>query len=68
MAIKLYKELFLANSIFYGHSYINCMNNDNGYIFCGDFMIERDLVDSREQREITRFFTNDFQNCSILEE
>jgi len=25
MAIKLYKKLFLANSIYYGHNYINCM-------------------------------------------
>ena len=28
MVIKLYKNLFLANSIYYGHNYINCMNSD----------------------------------------
>ena len=29
MVIKLYKKLFLANSIYYGHNYINCMNNES---------------------------------------
>ena len=30
MAIKLYKKLLLANSMYYGHNYINCMNSVNG--------------------------------------
>ena len=30
MAIKLYKKLLLANSMYYGHNYINCMNSYDG--------------------------------------
>ena len=29
MTIKLYKKLMLANSIYYGHNYINCMDGYN---------------------------------------
>ena len=29
MAIKLYKKLLLANSIYYGHNYINCMEYES---------------------------------------
>ena len=31
MAIKLYKKLFLANSIYYGHNYINCIDDSSFY-------------------------------------